>query len=233
MKTRYPDNAAVAIRDISKSDMGPVADVHAGAFAESALTHLGREAVKRYYIWQLEGPHPEVRAVGAFDSSQCLGFCFSGVFNGSTSGFVRRNRMYLALSVLIRPWLLFSPIFLHRAKSAVRFIRRRTPKAVTPKKENDRTTDSYGILSIAVAPASQGLGIGKALMQDAELAAIRSGFKKMHLTVNPGNKSSIAFYELLGWEKWSDGPAWEGFMVKALHTSEAASAASVSGRQKL
>jgi len=55
--------------------------------------------------------------------------------------------------------------------------------------------ESYGILSIAIDPHYQGLGIGKMLMEHAEAIAREKGFCEMDLTVGPQNKRTIDFYE--------------------------------------
>jgi len=38
---------------------------------------LGTEAVRRYYEWQLVGPH-EVTAISAYINTELVGFCFGG-----------------------------------------------------------------------------------------------------------------------------------------------------------
>jgi len=51
------DGSGVILRFIGGAALADVAKVHCRAFADAALTRLGCEAVRRYYLWQLEGPH--------------------------------------------------------------------------------------------------------------------------------------------------------------------------------
>jgi len=192
-----------------------VAMLHQSAFPNSALTHLGQESIRRYYEWQLTGPH-DCLAISAFDENgQMLGFCFGGVFRGALSGFVQKNRRFLALQVLRRPWLIFTnDIFRDRLRTGMRVAKRRSsPPTVTP----DRAKEPpFGILSIAVDPAAQGQGIGQALMNYAEEYARQNGFRSMGLTVAVDNAQAIRFYEKSGWVKTSTGAAWIGSMTKKL-----------------
>lgn len=210
----HSNTPPVELRQIGTGDLPAVAKVHVDSFPQSALTKLGHDIVERYYLWQLTGPHKKVRAVGAFVDDDCVGFSFSGVFKGSLSGFVNNNRPALFKKVIFRPWLLLDEMFIERLMSGVKVlsILNRTPAKQLPTFE-DRPA-SYGILSIAVKGSCQGLGIGKLLMLDAEREAVECGFTCMHLTVNPDNKKSVAFYERLGWERRVVGDRWKGSMVK-------------------
>lgn len=69
------------LKVISKQDVGAVARVHLAAFPRSALTRLSVEAVRRYYLWQLEGPH-EHWFRGAWVTPRLVGPCVSEVSGG-------------------------------------------------------------------------------------------------------------------------------------------------------
>lgn len=76
-------------KSLTTSDLPHIVRVHRAAFPDSALTKLGSEAVRRYYLWLLIGPHDAVN-VGAFDLENVLvGFCFGGKFRGALSGFLQ------------------------------------------------------------------------------------------------------------------------------------------------
>lgn len=109
------------IENIKSNNLQTVAEVHISAFPTSALTHLGKEAVRRYYEWQLIGPH-DCLAIGAFDEQgRMLGFCFGGVFRGSLSGFVGKNKKFLVIQVIKRPWLILTnSIFRDRIRLGLR-----------------------------------------------------------------------------------------------------------------
>ena len=204
------------IRPLTSRDLREVAALHLRAFPESALTALGAESVRRYYEWQLIGPH-EATALGAWREGALAGFCFGGLFRGAMSGFLRRNRLHLALRVATHPWLIANPLFRERLTSGLKILRRfsRPAAPAAPKKRQ------FGILSIAVDPRLHGHGVGKRLMQAAERRAREQAFPEMQLTVSPGNAQAIRFYEGLGWRKHPAGADWAGEMRKFLSEAEA------------
>ena len=170
---------ATIVRDLTQADLDAIALVHGAAFPDSALAKLGHEAVRRYYEWQLVGPHEGV-ALGASIDGRLAGFCFGGVFRSSMGGFLRRNRGFLALRVLARPWLLAAPLFRDRLVAGVAALTRGRGAA-----EPRQAVRSFGILAIAVDPELQGRGVGRRLMHASERIACTRGFDVMHLTVHP------------------------------------------------
>ncbi len=74
-------------RNLEAADLPALVEIHKAAFPDSALTRLGREAIRRYYEWQLIGPH-DVVALGARQGPDLVGFCFGGTFRGATVGWV-------------------------------------------------------------------------------------------------------------------------------------------------
>ena len=188
----------VVIAAIAAADLSAIVDIHTKAFPNSAITALGPEAVKRYYTWLLVGPH-DAAMMGAWRGSRIVGFCAAGVYRDALSGFLRKNRAFLALHVATHPWLVFSPLVRQRMRRAaevtIRFARRRPHVSAAVPAEKP-----FGILSIATDPDVRGSGVGRALMQDAEARARRGGFTKMVLTVHPSNEGAIKFYRDLGWE---------------------------------
>ncbi len=193
-----------------------VADVHLAAFAGSALSALGKEAVRRNYLWLLEGPH-ERTALGVFEGSELVAFCFGGRFNGALTGFLHANRAYLAVRVLTHPWLAFGPLFRDRIKLALKLLvvrARRAPSAPPP----PPTRPAFGILSIAVDPRRQGAGAGRLLMLRNEELARAAGFACMELCVASTNVKAIQFYERIGWQKSLEDGRWakQGVMTRQL-----------------
>jgi len=228
-----PWQTDVVLRDIEFGDLPEVVDVHLDSFPQSALSRLGPSIVDRYYRWQLEGPHKKVRAVGAFRDDKCVGFSFSGEFNGSTSGFLKRNRGYLAGMVMLKPWLLLNPLFFDRFRSGVKLVvfkRKKKEKVAAAVTDQIPKQRSYGILSIAVALKYQQYGIGKILMADAEREAVECEYPQMHLTVSPDNSKAVRFYERLGWIKREENGEWRGFMVKPLIKKSSSANAGISAQ---
>lgn len=208
------DSSSVEIRPLASADLELAARVHLSAFPDSALTALGLESVRRYYDWQLSGPH-DVTALSAWCDGEFAGFCFGGVFRGAMSGFLRRNRFYLAWRVLTHPWLALNPLFRDRLTSGLSIYRRFRPSA-QPKTPKPAAQPRFGILAIAVNPKFQGRGVGKQLMLVSETAARQGGFGLMQLSVNTQNFQAINFYESLGWQKSPQQETWKGEMLKTL-----------------
>ena len=201
----------ITIRSLNQNDLDSVVEIHLNAFADRALASLGREAVRRYYEWQLLGPHDAI-ALGIFHREKLAGFCFAGVFRGALFGFLRKNRRFLVWRVITHPWLLVAPFFRERIHQAWNIFRRR-PGA--PNLQQVKPMISFGILAIAVDPQTQGMGLGKRLMAETEKIAIGRGFSHLHLTVDIHNTQAISFYEDLGWQKLpSTDRLWRGSMAK-------------------
>jgi ribosomal protein S18 acetylase RimI-like enzyme len=209
-------NGVIEISELRAGDLSATARAHLTAFPDSALTALGEGAVRRYYDWQLHGPH-DVAAFAAYCGGELAGFCFGGVFRGAMSGFLRKNRNYLALRVAARPWLAFNPLFRDRLATGLRVLRRfsQPPKPAKPTPDKPRKT-SFGILSIAVDPRFQGRGVGKLLMVESEAVARARDFTAMNLSVSVENHQAIRFYEGLGWQKAIRDGVWDGEMTKTL-----------------
>lgn len=204
----------ITLKILTRKDLVQVAHVHSSAFRDSALTKLGKEPIRRYYEWQLTGPH-ECHALGAFDQQGLLvGFCFAGVFHGSLSGFLTRNKKFLTCWVLSHPWKITNPLVVDRLKQAILILKR---KSTTTNHPSTQPKMSYGILSIAVDPEKQGMGIGRIIMQDVEQDALQKGFAELNLTVHPTNTKAVTFYEGCGWQRViKDSAEWSGSMVKPL-----------------
>lgn len=213
----------VELKPLASENIVEISRIHLEAFPDSSWSKLGARVVENYYLWQLEGPHRIVAATGAYIEGECAGFCFSGIFNGSTSGFIKRNRFMLIKKTLFRPWLIFDANFLLRLSEGVRLLRRFSAKKQSQQRSPQQKIKSFGILSIAVSPRYRNLGIGKKLMNSAEQSAVKCGYEQMHLTVNPANHTAINFYERLDWEKSLNGDLWQGLMRKTRLTETSGS----------
>lgn len=207
----------IRVTRLTEAELSAVAAIHLAAFPESALTKLGHGAVERYYEWQLTGPH-ECVALGARLDGRLAGFCFAGVFRGALGGFLRRNRIYLAGQVLLRPWLLGNPLFRERLGAGWKSLRRamrRTPSRL-PSVPGQATERAFGILAIAVDPLCGRAGVGRCLMSETEKEAVGRGFATMSLSVNADNTAAIRFYEKLHWKPVLKEGSWSGQMSKQL-----------------
>lgn len=202
------------IRPLGAGDLPEIAEIHMLAFPNAAMTALGKEAVRRYYQWQLDGPHDLYATVALLDG-QTAGFSFAGHFRGHLIGYLRRNRAYLAFHTLRRPWLLANPLFRDRLGYGLTTLRRKLGKPVP--RRSAAEPRRFGILSVAVNPPFQGRGVGQALMEDAEREARRLGVSRMSLTVHPENEQAVRFYQRQGWYRTPNGKGrWIGHMLKDL-----------------
>jgi ribosomal protein S18 acetylase RimI-like enzyme len=214
--------SSVSRRDLTVRDLLAIANVHCSAFPDRVLTKLGIEAVRRFYEWLLVGPH-DVIPVGAFLGDTLVGFCFGGVFRGAWGGFLAMHRLFLVCRVLTRPWLVLNPIFRAEMRISIRVLFRNSPqkrRITTLGQDSSKGLASkpFSILSIAVLPQYQNMGIGKMLMNHSELVARQRGFRKMRLTVHPEDQAAIGFYQSLGWEKVQQGGNRQGSMEKSLES---------------
>jgi len=204
------------ISQIQLHHLAQVTCVHIRAFPESALTRLGPEAVRRYYEWQLVGPHGH-HFIGIFDNSVLLGYAVGGTSRGAMSGFVHRNKGFLVRRVVARPWLLLGTEFRSRISAATASL---LPSAKQPLVQRTEIPPrSFGILAIAVDPTAQRKGIGRLLMDSLAQAAMDNDFDHMHLSVAAANTQAIAFYEGLGWTRLPHGKGSGFLMLKDLSRS--------------
>jgi ribosomal protein S18 acetylase RimI-like enzyme len=181
------------------------------AFPESILGHLGLEAVRRNYHWQLTGPHL-LTALSASRGDDMVGMLFGGVFRGSTIGFVKKEKWFLLSRVLAHPAILARGVGRKRLTLAARLVLRRA-SPTQMEVPSGVPLRSFGVLAIAVSPRAQGLGVGRLLMAEATERARAADFSRMHLTVHPSNTSAVSFYRGLGWtELYEDGGEWAGRM---------------------
>lgn len=172
-----------------------VAGVHREAFGDSFLTMLGNGAVRRYYDLLHNGPYEQSSFV-ALSDGKVRGFCFSGIFTGASSTYLRKHLLYVSAMVMIRPGLVFNSLFFRRMKTGLCLLvpsKRRDPGKV------EKDAAEWRILAIAVSPDCQGSGAAKMLMDRSEDSAREKGHKRIGLTVKNDNSRAVRFYEKLGY----------------------------------
>jgi len=205
------------ILPITIDDLISVANVHLAAFPDAALSKLGMETVRRYYLWYLSSPHDSV-GIGIFIDRKMAGYCIAGVFRGSETIFLRQNIGYIIWYLATHPWLFFDKSVKNRINDAFQIVRQRFFRA-SSNKEMSKTgrKDMFGILAIAVEPRYQRFGVGNVLLRDVERLALERGFSSMRLSVHLDNDKAISFYEKNDWEKIpSPDGQWQGYMMKEI-----------------
>lgn len=184
----------VEIVDLTVDDLDALVELHQLTFPDSELARLGREAVKRQYRWQMEGPH-DLTALGARRDRELVGFLMGGVFRGSTLGFLRKEKWFLARLVVTHPRILLRGSGRRSLSIAARLLRPDRKR----QEPNRPARGSFGVQAIGVSPRAQRLGIARRLMVEAEARARAEGYATMHLTVHPDNAAAVGLYFSLGW----------------------------------
>ncbi len=195
---------------MSRLDVPAVARVHCHAFPTSALSKLGGGTVRRYYDWQFIAPHQVIR-LGAFLEGRLVGYCIAGTLRDATRGFVRRNLHWLVVAGVRHPSVVVAGLRQGQLQVLVRSLRSRRSRP-----HGLGVRRSYGVLAIAVEPGAQGLGLGRCLLKAAEDDALRRGFARMHLTVDPTNQNALGFYRRMGWRLAPLQGPWRGRLEKDL-----------------
>lgn len=216
--------ATDGIGPLTLADLGAVVRIHQAAFPDSAMTHLGPRVVERYYRWQFIGDHPAPFATGFRRDGVLVGYLFGGLRRDAVSGYARRFLPTIVWGALTHPGgvrRLAGP----KVGQVVRLMFRRRPAVSVGQSVSGwvvanaagSAKPSFGVLSIAVAPAAQGSGAATALVAAAEARARDLGLDQLHLTVDPGNARAVRFYEREGWERVADsGASWAGRMRRSL-----------------
>jgi ribosomal protein S18 acetylase RimI-like enzyme len=205
----------VSVRSLTERDLSAIATIHLSAFPNAAISGLGHETARRFYMSLLTGPH-EAYALGAFFGSRLTGYCFFGVWEHAEINFLRCNAAFLLGRVALHPWLIFRSGFTSRLWLGVRLlVRSVSGHRLAPRPSF--TEGSMGIQSIAVDSAIQGSGFGRALILATEDAVRERGLFRMHLSVSPDNGGAIGFYERAGWERLPLNGKWTGVMVRNLN----------------
>ena len=215
MTPSVPNTMNVVWQSLREEDLPALASIHMRAFPESALTLLGKEAVRRYYEWLLTGPH-DAATFGVFSNGSLAGYSFAGKYRGALTGFLRKNRLYLIRCVLCRPWLIVKPRISDQIAMARRLLKRRDGARQGSSEKQDKQEPVFGILAMAVDPDHQGSGIGTYMFASIESYAKERGFRRMRFSVRCDNHQALRLYEYLGWERIPVNGTWSGRMEKAI-----------------
>lgn len=205
------------LREINFGDLDHVAQVHKKAFSSSLLSQFSPDVIKKYYSLQISPPN-KCYPLGVFHEDALIGFCFGGEFRDKKLAFIKATWFQILTTLVLKPSILFSSQNRQRMITIINSVRQKIIKKKTSSSmQSGPKSRRFGILSIAVDPAFQGMGAGKLLATQTESLAIKQGFDKISLNVHVGNDNSVRFYESLGYEKILDTNAnWHGIMVKAL-----------------
>ncbi|MFN4034308.1 MAG: GNAT family N-acetyltransferase [Fimbriimonadales bacterium] len=177
----------LTLRPVSERDLEAIVRVHQQAFKGFLMTELGPRFLRGYYRAVLEYAQPIFLV--AEREGQLLGF---------VAGFANPPRFYahlrqrkLALAGAAASHLLWRPRLWRRALSSLR-------RAENLSIESD-APHLAELASLAVAPNTQGRGVGKQLVQAFVSAAQQLGMREVALTTDAHDNDAVnAFYQKLG-----------------------------------
>jgi ribosomal protein S18 acetylase RimI-like enzyme len=177
----------LTLRVANKRDLDAIVRVHQQAFREFLMTLLGPRFLRGYYLCVLEYAQPIFLV--AEHEGQVIGF---------VAGFINPPRFYaqlrqrkIPLALAAASHLIGRPRLWRRALSSLR-------RAESLSTSDDEPTLAE-LASIGVAPAAQGLGAGKQLVEAFLRQAQQQGICEVVLTTDAHNNDAVnAFYQKLG-----------------------------------
>lgn len=185
---------------MTRSDLRPAAELHAGELQQGFLARLGPRFLQRYLATFLVVPGG-VALVVDDEHGDLVGFLVGSTRDGHHRAALQRHGRVLVLSgmfaLVTRPTVLVE-LLRTRAGSYARALLAPTkvPAAGPPSAPRVRTA---ALLNVAVSPRARGRGAGAALVRELEAAARADGCTRAVL-VSFGDKP---FYERLGWTRVS------------------------------
>lgn len=178
-KTRW-----LTVRAMTMADVERVVGIHVVAFPGFFLSFLGPRFLRVFYAESVV--LGEVAQVAEVDS-RVVGFVMGSTDPG------RFFKMLLRRRLLRFAWAAVPAV---ARRPAVAF---RVARAVLKPREAAKQAGTATLMSIAVDPAAQGTGAGKALVLGFIDEAARRGAVKVDLTTDKvGNDGTNAFYRSLG-----------------------------------
>lgn len=178
----------MTIRAIEKEDIPSVVNIHLDAFKNFFLTKLGPTFLNIYYSSFFKSE--EGKIFGAFENNTLMGFgavCYNS--QGFNSKLIKDNLItYIPISLK----LLFT-----KPNTLLRLIKNLSKRENTGAIKDDG--DYAELMSIAVGKDSQGLGVGKAVLNEIEKYLKNKNIERLSLTTDKNdNAATINFYKKCG-----------------------------------
>ena len=215
-----PNTSILTIREIRTDDLDQVTRVHKNAFPCSLLSRFDNRVISTYYRLQMEPPN-KCNPQGVFSADNLVGFCFAGEFRDMKLAFIKSSWPRILFTLMKKPSILLEKENRLRIIGILRSVSHKVFKKKSQKPGLVKSKSKrFGILSIAVDPEFQRLGVGRMLAAQSEDLALKLGFEKISLDVHIDNEKAIHFYESLGYQKIiGNGQDWRGIMIKDLFPS--------------
>jgi len=186
----------LVIEPLRIEDVKEVAAIHSQAFPDSRSTQFGKLYVWKMFRWFLTY-QPNLSFVAKQDGT------IVGYVIGAIGGYGRKLFRHALLEIIVgllthpRLWFkrsTFSLWYSYTQGLLPRWVRK---KVVAP--GNANIPISAALAGIGVAPDNQGSGIGRALMNKFEQAAVQLGAQFLTLSVFANNQPARNLYEKSGW----------------------------------
>lgn len=176
----------VTMRDMVKDDVANVVRTHIDAFPSFFLTFLGAPFLRELYCAILEDPTGIVR-VAVQPDQRLAGFAAGTV---EPSGMYRRwlkQRWWRFAFAAARP-------FLSHPRILPRLVR-----AFTMPRQTSGSPGDANLMSLAVSPQNQGMGVGQRLVVDFLEECRRRGARRVSLTADAAENERVnMFYNQCG-----------------------------------
>jgi ribosomal protein S18 acetylase RimI-like enzyme len=187
---------SVTIRQIERSVVSQVADVHLQAFTGYMNTRIGRRYVRSFIEWFR-------RANDAIALAAIVDGTVAGYVVGAPIGYQQRmNRDLLlvaASGLLLHPWVFLEGRFRRQVSGRLaNLMGRQSDTAGEP----DLPQPTMCLVGIGVSRDMQGRQIGSLLMHAFECEARRRGARSLSLSVYKENTAARQLYEKRRWSPW-------------------------------
>jgi len=184
------------IQPLEWEDIPELAKIHCQAFPKSRSTQLGTLYVRKMFKWFIKY-QPSLGYVAKQDNR------IVGYVVGAIGGYGRKLFRFTLFEILIG--LVIHPRLWTRGSTYslwTSYIKGLLPNQRNKKTDSDSNQGqptSAALAGIGVHPEKRGLGVGKALVQEFEIAAKNLGTEKLTLSVSADNLQARRLYEHCGW----------------------------------
>jgi len=198
VENKLPNVGLVRTKDAEISDVEGMACCHIAAFPGRLMTEMGSRWLKGLYSYFIR--HNEAVCLVAVDvSGKVLGFAVGGK-PGIRGEFLHKAILRYPHIIL---WKFFTSSIVRKRLFGELFRKLRTGRSVfkaatlAPKTANPARCGT--LVSIAVYPKYQGIGIAGQLAESFREASKERGYDILELYVFNSNARAIAFYKKHGW----------------------------------
>lgn len=91
---------------------------------------------------------------------------------------------------------------------------------IEPSRHNEAQNFCANAIACFSAPWARGLGVGRKLMETAELLALEMGYKVIQIDVRETQTRAIEMFEMLGYQRWGSNPSYaqvDGQMIRGFY----------------